>query len=843
MKIHKKLNKVYRFKKKLKKLSNKKNINEDYKEKLKTLTSNMNVRTKKLKEQIYLEFNKNMNIRSLNETSLNNRNVISIFDSVLTRTLNIQTNTLSYDIFVVQTYFFDILKDIIINGFMYGNERYVFFTASAGQIRTKKTVFIKECILKENQKSLMCGLTVESINENGGMNINKYLAYLALCNSATDIWKEFDIDKTIVVEDLETDVLSEVDFIDDKTYEITRKEMDIPINHTDGCGMVLPKLIKKSMMIRLPWVKGLIVPFPFDRFIREENNKNKEKNCGLIVDIYGKQYDIINDGIEIILTKSQFKMYKFYSSWDEYKNFYKQYNCHAGKCNEEESIFSKAKINYQMLQTLTDMSEIELKEIIKKTKKNVVTIGSDKEVMLRVIGVTESNDKKNYIQQALDIYPELLNDTYSKEILKQVKKSMVKDSRSGKIDIDGFYTFICPDLYAFSEFLFLGNRMPEGLLKNGEIYCKLYKNEEKLDCLRSPHLYREHAVRSNVVDKNKANWFITRGIYTSCLDTISKILMFDNDGDKSLVVAEKTIIEVAERNMNGIVPLFYNMAKAEVQMINYETIYDGLKAAYTGGNIGVISNDITKIWNSREVNYDVVKLLCMENNFTIDYAKTLYKPKRPNSKKKMITKFTKSKVPHFFIYAKDKKKTEVEQTNNSLVNRLERLIPNPRINFRATNLGKFNYQMLMNDCDVKTDQKIINKYTELDLKSHFMINVTGESDNLSHVHREIRNEILKIHSNIIYVVDVLVRHLYLEKNSQYKTTLWECFGDILVDNLKKNLEATFKEDTILCESCGTRIEVTSNRRKYCDSCWKDKEKELWRESKRKSRNSKKYVQV
>ena len=34
---------------------------------------------------------------------------------------------------------------------------------------------------------------VEKINEQGGVNINKYLAYLALCNSATTLWKDFDI--------------------------------------------------------------------------------------------------------------------------------------------------------------------------------------------------------------------------------------------------------------------------------------------------------------------------------------------------------------------------------------------------------------------------------------------------------------------------------------------------------------------------------------------------------------------------------------------------------------------------------------------------------------------------
>ena len=50
----------------------------------------------------------------------------------------------------------------------------------------------------------MCGLTVDHINKLGGINVNKFIAYLALCNSATDVWEDFDIDKAIVVDDLET---------------------------------------------------------------------------------------------------------------------------------------------------------------------------------------------------------------------------------------------------------------------------------------------------------------------------------------------------------------------------------------------------------------------------------------------------------------------------------------------------------------------------------------------------------------------------------------------------------------------------------------------------------------
>ena len=66
----------------------------------------------------------------------------------------------------------------------------------------------------------MCGLTLDIINQKGGNNSNKHLAYTALSNSATDEWKNFDIDKCIVIDDFETNVFGTYDFVNDIDYTI-----------------------------------------------------------------------------------------------------------------------------------------------------------------------------------------------------------------------------------------------------------------------------------------------------------------------------------------------------------------------------------------------------------------------------------------------------------------------------------------------------------------------------------------------------------------------------------------------------------------------------------------------
>lgn len=465
--------------------------------------------------------------RELKENNVSRINIIAIFESAFTRMIEAKTDELCEDFMVIQVYYFDILHDIISNGFMYNGEKYIYFTSSAGQIRTKKCVFIKESVWNKYEKTIMCGLTVDEINAKGGINKNKFLAYTALNNSATDVWEEFDIDKTIVVDDFETNVTGEVDFIDDTDFSIERKIMDVPIPHTDGCGMILPNAFGKqqvNMMVRLPWIKGLVGVFDYCKFI--EVNK-----CSPIIkDIYGVEHDIIAEDIQVILTKSQFKMAKYYKNWEDYKNNFKRFNCSAGFTNPEEERIKDATINYQMLQSLTDITDDEIEKITHSSVSTLQNISSSIDGVKNVLGVTPYNTNKTYLQKAVSIYPEILNDVFIKDKLREIKDSLVKHFKAGKLKVNGKYTFILPDLYAACEYWFMNNGNPTGLLDDGEVFCWLYRKSDKLDCLRSPHLFCEHAVRINVACKdntkqdNLREWFCTNALYTSSWDLISKVL-------------------------------------------------------------------------------------------------------------------------------------------------------------------------------------------------------------------------------------------------------------------------------------------------------------------------------
>lgn len=818
------------------------------------------------------------------ETKDIENNIISVFDSAFTRIIGAEPDHLSKDFMVVQVYYFDILKDLIYHGFVYEGEKYIYFTSSAGQIRVKKAVFIKESVWKEHERTIMCGLTIDDINKQGGNNPNKHLAYLALTNSATDIWEEFDIDKSIVIDDFETDVYGTYDFIDDSDYSIERKSGYIPVPHTDGCGMMLPNAfgkIQRNMMVRMPWVKGLLGVFDFKKFI-------EVNNCSPVVkDIYGDKHDIIAEDIQVIFCKSQFKLWKFYSDWECYKDNYKKYRCTAGFTNMEEDKIKNTSINYQMLQSLIDITDDEIKKIVEPSNKKLRNICTSLNTIMDVFGATMYNQYKTPFQEAIILYPNLINDAYIRAKLHDIKKSLVKQYRSGKIQVYGKYTFILPDLYAACERWFQGAQRPQGLLQDGEVFCYLFKKSPKLDCLRSPHLYCEHAVRNNIACNNYGErqekireWFCTNALYTSSYDLISKILMLDVDGDKSLVVADKNIISIAERNTKDIVPLYYEMKKAHACEITNENIYHGLINAFTWGNIGIYSNNISKIWNSetfisgsdaeKQKALDNIKRLTAQNNFVIDAAKTLYVPEFPDDVKEEIKEYTKKKLPHFFIYAKDKDLSQVEEANDSFVNKLYKYVINPRTNFKFDNLftkwlvldynqkskkiAKPKYVYLMTDKSMTSvDSDVIDVYKKISKEYNFKIS-SMENTNpeilmktsvkvmmfYGNAIRYIKETMSKTGYTDEQIADMLVLYLY-ENDLKGKQILWTVYGDILLSNLKKNLNYLsneYKTKPVQCVDCGEWFEVSvyDSATCRCDECRVEHNRKMEREKKRRQRN-------
>lgn len=800
---------------------------------------------KKLKQEI-LNFRTDK-AREIKRKDLKDKDIIAIFENTLTRTLNLDADNITLDFITIDANKEDhsLLEQVIKNGIFIENEKYKFFTAGAGQTRQKKFLMIKESIWKDNEQKLMCGLTIDKINKKGGMNINKFLAYLSLNNSASDVWGDFNIDKCIVVDDMELNVKGEVDYLtrDDKVFDryitdkngkqrrkykvdwnIERKIMDVPIPVMDGCGICMPKISnKKNIQIRLPWIKGLISPTNFHKFAKLHNSTR-------VTDIYGKEYDVIKDDIQIIFTKSQFKMWKYYDSWEEYKKYFKDLKCIAAICKEDLDKFKNMNINYQMLQTLNKMSDDDIEKLTYKLKETINEVHHDRDSQLEFLGATLDNDNRDNLQEILRLYPELLSSTYIKKYLLDLITKVKKDAKSGKIKLNAKRTFLIPDLVAFMEWLFLGEKEPKGALKDGEVYCTLYNKDSRLGVLRSPHLSREWAIRKNVANK-KNEYFITKGIYTSANDLISKILMFDNDGDEALVVSdkEKWLLDLAEKQMEYIRPLYYEMGKAGAKEINLNNIYSSLKFAYDKGNIGKVSNTLTDIWNREnpEQYEKLIKWLTAYNNFIIDAAKTLQVPKAPKELNEVMKN---REYPYFFQFAKDKKDKSCRDLSNSTMDRICKSIDNIPYTYFDYNkgFGSFRVSKLCNNSRIDIDKDVIEFYKKLEEETLKRISDYNKNDNkeqsefLSYEYAkdEVKKYCIENNLNKSDVIDMIVKWSF--KNAESRLAfIFQTFGQTIIENLKNNFKNNSVDDGyILCKDCAKRIKKTNNRMIRCVGCAK-----------------------
>ena len=828
-------------------------------------------RTVRLKSVIYYPkdadypFPKGLTYRNLKTSKK-----IAEFCCELSRAMGLENLDCTLDLIVIKWKNIEILRQVIMNGFYMPvltkdgieNRFYRFYTASAGQLRRDKFMMIYDKTYERIKDRLECGLDWNEINKRGGCNSNKVSAYDALPNSATEEWTDFNIDEVVVAKDFIGEVTDRMIYIKpDYTWEKCVKTVEI--NHTDGCGMMLPEVSMSNFMIRMPKTKGLLISFDFIRFCEVHGVEP------ILTDPWGTKHDLKKEHIKIILFESVVKMWKYYDDWEHFKKCFKENGCRCGKTNYEEDYIANKTLNYQYIQTLTDVTDEEIAELTKKEHERIEGITKNMDSMLKTLKADEESEQP--YKAALAIYPELLREAYSRDSLKAIRKRMILDAKSGKLRCENKRLFACPDLYAVCEYLFLGNPHPKGLLKNGEIACKIFRRHDRADVLRSPHLAMDHAIRSIVHDQKIYDWFYTNGIYTSCNDLITRILQMDVDGDQLNVVVEPLFVEIAERNIKkfDVVPLFYDAEKASADIISNESMFNALKRAhdYSAGeitSIGEISNMLTRLWNKENPDRDVANLLCMFNNWVIDAAKTGKINHYKNYPKvaKRIGRATGGKngrMPWFFQFSKNgrkdtpqNKKRKYAEPNNSTMNRICKSFNDiGNINLNYAGVPQFNWQMLLSAPCTGSKSDIPSLFCELDTSNISNVIESQENayssekqliNNYSIVAEDITNEITSRYGSLEVVYPYIAKYLFAGEGmnkSAHKQMFWRVFGQIALNNLKKNLsdcdecpECGIKVPSWVkdhqcvknikgfysCIDCGTMCERTNARQCRCEDC-------------------------
>ena len=228
---------------------------------------------------------------------------------------------------------------------------------------------------------------------------------------------------------------------------------------------------------------------------------------------------------------------------------------------------------------------------------------------------------------------------------------------------------------------------------------------------------------------------------------------------------------------------------------------------------------------------------------------------------KKLTAFTGQPLPHFFKYAKDKTDSQIIDANLSFVNKLEAVIPNPRINTRKLGIGKIDCAMLMHAPDIEFDvaftsngriieeetDPLIVEYCKFDKAYYLNVDAAMSSSKADKSERymrtqmknqriadKIRDALSKFGYTEQEVVDILVKFLYGIKKSANKTALWLCYGDVIYENLSDKLNPQTK--AVQCVDCGEWLEVSvyDSATERCEECQKEHKKLLRKEQNRRA---------
>ena len=306
----------------------------------------------------------------------------------------------------------EILRQIVERGLDIGEQHYIFYSSTTNQMKRGESILINEAFYNAHEKQITFGLPDEVVNEKGGCNTGKRLAYngLLLSTSVESAEYEINIDECLVVPDFKTIINEEVKCIDHDDDTVTGIEVrreDIEIPQTDGAGIFLPGVLPTTAQIRCGHIKGCVFPFDYVKFLQLDEVEGVKPNP-IIKDIWGDKHNVIDENIKVLLTGSQVKMYKYYNSMDDFKKNFKE----AGKkiaINKFADLEPKgyAKTSYQFIQTLSSerLTDDKIEELCKDTLEWLSGLKKDAALIAEILN-------EPYLSDAIKLYPGLIQDKY-----------------------------------------------------------------------------------------------------------------------------------------------------------------------------------------------------------------------------------------------------------------------------------------------------------------------------------------------------------------------------------------------------------------------------------------------
>ncbi len=481
-------------------------------------------------------------------------------------------------------------------------KKYKRLCAGAGQLRRNSALFVDADLYNELESIMMCGLTKSKI---GKINLAKFSAYFSLYTSAS---RQVRTPRICVVDDFEYPLHNQlVDWVydnEDGEKDVEERLIDFEINAFDGAGIISPQMAMNwqndlnldytpaSFIIRSAWIKGLVSVFDFHKFAKEVAHTDT------ITDLWGETYNVSD--VDVILTASQFKMWKKYESWSEYVYYHKTFGhiFSVARVNKKEDNVLTT-LNYQYIQTnnfteesikgLAEYSINWAKKIMSKDYLYTLLLLLPKKDPVKVLDESSST-LDDMLTKALLYCPNLMNDTYFNQRMIHLIQNKIDKMKIGKLYVEGAYEFIIPDLYALCEHAF---RLPvKGLLPANSLWNRRWtkKGSTKVTAHRSPLVApSENRILDVYNDELCEKWFgyLYSGNVVNIWD-MTLIAMSDADCDGDLIVTTDNPYMIEAVGENGKV-ITYDKVKAKEHTLNMNA-FATMDTKSFNSKIGVITN-------------------------------------------------------------------------------------------------------------------------------------------------------------------------------------------------------------------------------------------------------------
>lgn len=491
------------------------------------------------------------------------------------------------------------------SGFTINGVRYKRLLGTNGGIKNSTIVFASDRIVDELRRR---------IDNDRDMSQSfvtaKLEAYKALvCSASNPVSMPHGI---LVVDDAETsfksDIISLANTDCGEPAMEFKKDADITLNASDGCGLMLPSLAERwsnelgldyvvsGLNTRFSYEKGMVYTFDFLDFA-----ENVAGNY-IVTDVWGNDVDIRN--IELILTASMVKLWSAYKSCDDYlqKSITNGYVFGIAKTCPKE-LERERNLNYQFIQSY-ELSDDDINKLIEPTIQDIhdAIHGDWRKAVIFMKGIGLNDHNVDYLEndcaKAIMIEHGVMDDPFVQNTIFQMIRNRINQAKVGVIKVHGNYSMVSGDPYLLCQSIF---GLPKtGLLKAGEIYNQYWAEQpsDSLACFRAPMTCHNNIrIVQPCRSSDAMYWYRYMNTCTilNAWDTMTAALNgADFDGDLVLLTDNDVLV-----SKSCELPALMCMQNKAVPVIPTEEDFVKSNIASFGNDIGQITNWITSMYAVR----------------------------------------------------------------------------------------------------------------------------------------------------------------------------------------------------------------------------------------------------